>query len=147
MNEAFEFAMSNPDSEVFDSKGNEIRKMLEAYSTFNYKKGIDELFGDEEVLKKVKDEELREFFRQSLSSIVINFESHTEQITKQYPDLLSFDMFSEDEQIKDTRIILAFLYSIDSYHVKQYLGNQTEHIESWIKDIKNLIQTNNKNED
>ena len=147
MNEAFEFAMSNPDSEVFDSKGNEIRKMLEAYSTFNYKKGIDELFGDEEVLKKVKDDELREFFRQSLSSIVINFESHTEQITKQYPDLLSFDMFSEDEQIKDTRIILAFLYSIDSYHVKQYLGNQTEHIESWIKDIKNLIQTNNKNED
>lgn len=108
--EVYEFANSNPDDESFESKGNEIRKLLEAYSTFNYKYGIEELFTEEKILNRIADNDLRDYYRQSLNVLVLNFGSHTDQMTKQMPDADSFDAFSPEEQVAHAkRVFILFV--------------------------------------
>jgi len=144
--EVYDFACSDPNDESFESKGNEIRKVLEAYATFNYKYGMDEFFSDEIILNRIKEKELRNYYKQTLQSLALNFASHTEQMTKQYPDITSFDMFSEEEQICHARNVLSFLFLIDRLHIERYFEQaQRVVIASWVEDAKAVIQDEDKN--
>lgn len=140
--EVYEFANCNPDEEPFESKGNEIRKLLEAYSTFNYKYGVEELLTDEQLLKRITDDDLRNYYKQSLNVLVLNFSSHTEQMAKQFPYIDSFDAFSPEEQVKHAKGVLSYLYLIDKLHIERYLPNgEGQVIEGWINDVKNILKS------
>ena len=145
LQDVFEFAISDPASDQFESKGNEIRKLLEAYGTFNYKYGIDELLTSEEIFSRITDESLKEYLKQTLSSLPLNFPSHTYQLVKQLPDIMTFEMFSEEEQIRHARNILVFLFCIDELHISQYLDpNEVSTILNWANEIKTNILNDEK---
>lgn len=141
LNEVYGFANSDPEDESFESKGNEVRKLLEAYSTFNYKCGIGELFKEEKLFSRIEDSDLRDYYRQSLNALALHFDSHTEQMAKEIPDNDTFDAFSPEEQVLQAKRVLSYLYLIDELHVERYFTNgETRVIRGWISDVKKSLK-------
>lgn len=56
--------------------GNIMRRVLEAFSTFFYKKGIDEISYDPVILSIIDDEGCIEYFKNLMYRLVLNGESH-----------------------------------------------------------------------
>ncbi len=140
LSEAFEFASIENIDDHFESKGNELRKLVEMYSTFNYKIGVDELFSKKEILANIEDEELRNYFSNSMVWMPLNADSHTQELALQYPNFDTFDLFSEDEQIKVARKIICYLYLIHKNHITSHLSQkEVNKIVDWIADIKNNL--------
>lgn len=142
LDEVYEFAEIETIDETFVSKGNEIRKLIEIYSTFNYKRGIDELFSDEKIIKEIDDEKLRDYFKYKNYGIVLNAESHLQQQALQFPNIDSFDLFSEDEQIRIAREILCFMYLIHKTHIELHLEEKkVAKIKVWLEDIRKALNS------
>ena len=140
LSEAFEFASIETIDDHFESKGNELRKLVEMYSTFNYKIGVDELLSKKEILANIEDKDLRNYFSNSMVWMPLNADSHTQELALQYPNFDTFDLFSEDEQIKVAREIICYLYLIHKNHITSHLSaKDVKKIEEWISNIKDNL--------
>lgn len=118
--------------------GNTIRRLIEAYSTFNYNEVMDKFLAKNEYLTRIEDESLREYFRIKMDRLILNEESHTENVVRQVPDILNFDLFSKEERIQTARDIIVLLYCFDSTHIKRYIPVEKERVvKGWVEDIKN----------
>lgn len=125
--------------------GNTIRRLIEAYSYFNYNESIDKFLTKSDYYSKISDKDCREYFMCRMNRLVMNEGSHSENIIRQAPDTFNFDLFDDDTIIKTAKDIICLLYLLDSNHVKRYLTSESKAInliESWIKDIKSLFVTN-----
>lgn len=148
--DVFEFASLDPNALEHEDPeiGNEIRKLLEAYATFNYRCTGDNLLTKSEYLNKIKDPLLRSYFGNRMFRLVLNSDSHTQYVASSVPDVFSFDLFSYEEKIKTARETLAFLYLLDPQHVVSYLSSKQtgmadpkiQKIEEWISDISSLLK-------
>lgn len=137
----FEYACSNPDDDHINDFyiGNVLRKTLEAYATFNFRKGISGLVQDDTILKKITDDELRDYFRTRMIRLLLHSESHTEDRAKSFSDYDSFEQFSRSEKVQISKDVISLLYLIDKEHVKAYISNdkkQISEIEEWIKSCR-----------
>lgn len=120
--------------------GNSMRRLLEAHGTFLYKKGIDALTTNEDILDLCKNH--KNYFRNYMYRLVLNGESHLEERVLSLKDTNSFENYTSD-QLKDTaQKIICYLYLINPLHVKEHLsdkgnslGNYINVIERWIEDI------------
>lgn len=72
-------------SELDDNIGNLMRKILEAFGTFLYKSGIEEISYNEEVLSLIEDLDIREYFRNLMYRLILHNESHLEYQTRGFP--------------------------------------------------------------
>lgn len=130
------------------SVGNAIRRVLEAYSTFNYRKGMSDLSCTPEVIK-----ELGLFsghFENLMYRLMLDGESHSKERVTTLDSTGFFANLSTEERIRTSKEVICFLYMLDSYHVLQHLkdlqGNTAEtDINGWIEDIAkaNGIDVNN----
>ncbi len=144
LNEAFQFASIEKVDSNFESKGNGLRKLVEMYATFNYKVGIEELFTKKEILSNITDEELRNFYSNSMFWMPLNADSHTQELALQYPNFDTFDLFSEEEQIKVAREILCYLYLIHENHITSHFNRKDVHvISNWVAKLKAEISASN----
>lgn len=120
--------------------GNSMRRLLEAHGTFLYKKGIDALTTNEDILDLCKNH--KNYFRNYMYRLVLNGESHLEERVLLLKDTNFFENYTSD-QLKDTaQKIICYLYLINPLHVKEHLsdkgnslGNYINVIERWIEDI------------
>lgn len=120
--------------------GNSMRRLLEAHGTFLYKKGIDALTTNEDILDLCKNH--KNYFRNYMYRLVLNGESHLEERVLSLKDTNFFENYTSD-QLKDTaQKIICYLYLINPLHVKEHLsdkgnslGNYINVIERWIEDI------------
>lgn len=120
--------------------GNSMRRLLEAHGTFLYKKGIDALTTNEDILDLCKNH--KNYFRNYMYRLVLNEESHLEERVLSLKDTNFFENYTSD-QLKDTaQKIICYLYLINPLHVKEHLsdkgnslGNYINVIERWIEDI------------
>lgn len=120
--------------------GNSMRRLLEAHGTFLYKKGIDALTTNEDILDLCKNH--KNYFRNYMYRLVLNGESHLEERVLSLKDTNFFENYTSD-QLKDTaQKIMCYLYLINPLHVKEHLsdkgnslGNYINVIERWIEDI------------
>lgn len=120
--------------------GNSMRRLLEAHGTFLYKKGIDALTTNEDILDLCKNH--KNYFRNYMYRLVLNGESHLEERVLSLKDTNFFENYTSD-QLKDTaQKIICYLYLINPLHVKEHLsdkGNSLRNyinvIERWIEDI------------
>lgn len=140
--EIYEYATSDIDdySHKDYNIGNVLRKTLEAYATFNFRIGISDLTNSEEILNKIKNNDLREHFKNRMFRLLLNSESHTEEIAKTFTDHDLFEQFSKEERIQLSKDVLCLLYLLDKEHIKSYLPNndkEIKNIESWIKQHEN----------
>lgn len=136
----FLYACGNNDG--FDlSVGNAMRRILEAYGTFHYKKGISYLSTIPEITKQLKG--LSDHFECLMYRLVLNDESHTKDRVSFIESSNFFSNLSREEKIRTAREVICFLYLLDEYHVRVHLEeikkiNCNNVINSWVKEIADL---------
>lgn len=117
--------------------GNIMRQALEAFATFEYKKGIEEVSTDEMILAKMCDKH-KSYFKNLMYRIVLNNGSHREEQTRSMEvDFLS--VISEAEKRRTAKEIICFIYLLNKEHVLAHLrdlGNVSITIDTWCEDIK-----------
>ncbi|OZT78254.1 AAA family ATPase [Salinicoccus roseus] len=117
----YNFAIDNDSHDLENYIGNTMRRVFEAYSTFNYKCGIDELRINPDILDKLDNPKEREFFGRFMVRLLLNNESHGQYQAQFYSDTNVFEFLSRDEKIKCARMVIYYLYRLDELHVRRHL--------------------------
>lgn len=93
--------------------------MQEAFSTFSYKKGIQEISCDPELMKDILH---KDYLESLMYRLVLHNESHYEEQIQNFHDGMNFyDFISEDEKQKTAREVLCLIYLLNPSHVKAHL--------------------------
>jgi len=136
LEETYNYALGNNREEMELYIGNTMRKVLEAFGTFNYKEGISRITTNELILNKIEDSNLRSIFNNLMYRLLLHNESHTEDLSKRYPDDDFFNYIDCEEKIKTAKYVLVFLYLLDRVHILIHLGEGCEeNIERWKKEM------------
>ena len=115
--------------------GNTTRRVAEAFTTFEYKGGIDELL-DTEVLGTIHDDTLRNYFKGRLTKIYLHGSSHMEGRIKTLTNPGFTAQFSEQDKQNTARDIICLL---NKPHMSAYLDKKSDFettIEQWCEDIR-----------
>lgn len=67
--------------------GNLMRRMMEAFSTFVYKKGIAEISCDDTILQQIGDKDYIDYFKNLMYRLVLNGDSHMLERTNSLDDM------------------------------------------------------------
>ena len=117
--------------------GNIMRRVLEAFSTFNYQKNIEKVSCDKNVLKALGKHST--YFENLMYRLVLHGESHYEEQVYSIHDGNNFyEFISETEKQKTAKNVLCFIYLLNPYHMIAYLQeepNSINKIKLWVKDI------------
>ena len=141
MKEVYKYANNKSEKLSDFTVGNSIRRLLEAYATFVYNKGIKDLSSDDAIMNSCG--EYKDFYRTFMFRLILNGESHYEEKIDSQNDINFFNSFSP-EQLKDTaKKIICFLYILNPDHVRHHLkdsgnslGNFEDQIRKWEEDIR-----------
>lgn len=129
----YNFAISPAEnSEIEPYIGNIIRRVVEAFTSFNYKVGIDAISYDEEILSQIKNKNQQEYFSNLMYRILLNGESHSEEKVKSLEDFCNG--ISTDEKNRIAKDILCFLYLLNPIHISKHLRvilDAEERIKEW----------------
>lgn len=116
--------------------GNIIRQVLEAFSTFEFKKGIEEVSVDDEILAMMEHEEHRIYFKNLMYRLVLNEGSHRYDQTRNM-QVDFFSLISEPDKRRTAKDILCFMELLNAPHIKAYLGaNAAAVIKQWCEEIR-----------
>ena len=136
-------SVQNPSSlsdDDIESLGNKLRKVLEAFSTFNYGCGIAKLSTDSTIISEIKDSEIRKYLEDSLYRIALNTTSHFQERTYSLIDLLSIGYYERDGLIRSVKDSLLLLYSLNRSHIMKILElKDDKFFEDYISSIKHSI--------
>lgn len=114
--------------------GNIMRRVLEAFSTFTYKKGIADVSIEKNIVNLLGD--YSTYFENSMYRLVLHGESHyEEQIKSIHNDLCFYDFISEDEKRRTAKDILCFMYKLNKEHIHAYIPKAIEDIKNWLYQI------------
>lgn len=119
--------------------GNVMRRILEAFSTFIYKKGIEEVSIDESILACIDDKDYVEYFKNLMYRLVLHGESHMEERVKALQDPEYLDFISDEAKERTAQEVICFMYKLNSKHVLAHLegeSNVENNIKSWLEKIK-----------
>ena len=136
INIIFDYARGNTDK--YDlAIGNMMRQALEAFSTFEYKKGIDTVSTDDKILDSSDmDEDKKLYFRNLMYRIVLNSGSHRKEQTEGL-ELNFFSLISKSEKVRTAQDILCFIYLLNRPHLLAHLGDNAEAtLITWCKNIR-----------
>ena len=115
--------------------GNIMRQVLEAFSTFEYKKGISEISTDKNIINKL-DDEYQSYFSNLMYRLILNGGSHKEEEIRS-GRLDFFTVISDEEKVRTAKDILCFMYLLNDLHVIAHLGDIREELDKWCYEIKN----------
>lgn len=116
--------------------GNIMRQVMEAFATFEYKKGIDAVSTDDSILAAMDLEEDRIHYKNLMYRIVLNEGSHRLDQTRNM-QMDFFAMISEPDRRRTAKEILCFMYLLNKPHVKAHLGDRCcGDIETWCEEIR-----------
>ena len=120
--------------------GNMLRQVLEAFSTFQYKKNIEKVSTDQNILNLLPEEVYRLYFNNLMYRLILHGGSHREDQVKALDDLNFFSIVSKEEKKRTAKDILCFLYLLNKRHVLAHLqgcGNDVDiNLQKWCEDIK-----------
>ena len=117
--------------------GNIMRQALEAFATFEFKKGIEAVSTDEIILAKMCNEH-KSYFKNLMYRIVLNNGSHREEQTRSMEiDFLS--VISEAEKRRTAKEIICFIYLLNKTHLLAHLGDVSITIDKWCEEIKKRV--------
>lgn len=106
-------------SELYTDIGNEIRKVLEAYFTFNFANGIDYLSQQEIFKENLTLADYAEYFQGRVLKLFFHDDSHMENTIKYLTDGRFYD---EDEIKRAAQDVLVFLFLHNKQHIFNYLA-------------------------
>ena len=135
LHDIYEFAKLDVVPDNSFTIGNKMRKVLEAYFSFNYANG----YTNEGCLDIVlKDSDKKEYFKNTVLRLLLNGESHSEERVKAM--IYNSEFVSETEKQRVAKDVLCLLYTIDSNHLKFVLKQQdvSRQIEKWLEEIEGI---------
>lgn len=115
--------------------GNTMRRLLEAFSTFSFKEGIEKVSINPAVLSLVEDPHKREYFQNSMYRLVLHTESHFQEAVQGAPETSFYSHVSKLEKQRTAKDVLCFMYCVNPVHVLAHLPNAKETIETWVSSI------------
>ncbi|QIK56816.1 AAA family ATPase [Erysipelothrix sp. HDW6A] len=118
--------------------GNTMRRVLEAFSTFEYRMGINEISTDRKILY-LMDEEYADYFENLMYRLVLNGESHLKDRVKDTAKIDFYTTISLEEKQRTARDVLCLMFVLNQTHIKYHFkDNQKaiEKIEQWCREIK-----------
>ena len=120
------------------SIGNVMRRVLETFSTFEFKIGIDEIAKNEIILSKLKNQKYIDYYKNLMYRLILNGESHSEERVRAFPETDLYLFISKEEKIRTCRDILTFIYLLNPEHLKMHFKNEDiiSKIEEWILSIE-----------
>lgn len=124
--------------------GNSMRRVLEAFSTFVYKKGTVEISCDDSILQQLGDKDYIKYFKNLMYRLVLNGDSHMEERTNSMEDMDYLEFLSDDERRRTAREVICFIYLLCPTHILAHLerkANVGTNIQRWCLDIKNFFTT------
>lgn len=128
----YQFAAGDDSLEL--SVGNQMRRVLEAFSTFCYRKSIEDVSCDSNVLAQLG--QYADYFENRMYRLILHGESHYEEQVYNFHDSLDFyEFFSTDEKRETAKDILCFMYLLNKAHIKAYLPKADKHLQQWCADI------------
>lgn len=134
LTEVFEFANAESVDEN-NAIGNQIRRVVEAFSTFSFKVGVDELSTKKEILDLLPTQESKDYFENLMYRLVLNGESHFEDTARFFPRTDFYSHLSPEEKQRTAKDILCFMYILNKPHIKSHLKENTTVIEKWIEEL------------
>lgn len=135
----YEYA-SNKSDEYELVIGNIMRRMLEAFGTFEYRKGIGEISCDQKILSIIAEEK-RDYFENIMYRLILNGESHFEERSKSLTDNNFFATISTDEKKRTAKDVLCLMFLLNGNHIKaQFHAIKDDGGINAIKDIKKWVE-------
>lgn len=137
MNDIYKFARGEAE-ELSPYIGNIMRRVVEAYATFNYAMGFIEFFKKEEILDKIKDIKIKENAESNMLKLVLHGESHEEEKVKRMEGSYTRTYSSEEKKVL-AKQVLQFLYSLDNYHLQRHLikyKNESQKDDDFLNELK-----------
>lgn len=120
--------------------GNVMRRVLEAYGSFNYGMGIDRLSRDAGLKERFGN--LEGLLSNAMYRLALNDDSHMQEKVCSLNSAFSFERYSYEERRKLARCVLLVLHHLDAEHVKKQLrigGASPKEVESrlnkWEKEL------------
>lgn len=143
INDVYDVIIKNNDEindDEMDGLGNKMRRILEAFSTFNYGVGISELSTDQVILESIKDKKLQDYFLNSMYKIGLNETSHLKNQTYAMIDIINLGFIDKEVLLRISRDVIAFIYLLNQTHIRKMLINKDiNFIERHIDLIKEQI--------
>lgn len=126
------------------SIGNDMRRVLEAFSTFEYRVNASELSTKPLPIKALeeKDYAYKLFFQNLMYRLVLNRKSHTQETVMGASNYRFFDEISDEEKIKTAKGVLCLIYLLNKNHLISQLKDDTkiQKIEEWCEEIKGIFK-------
>lgn len=138
VNMMYQFAKSDNDEGELVI-GNVMRKVLEAFSTFEYRKSIHDVSNDKSILD-ILDSPYREYYENLMYRLVLNGESHFKDRVITMSDLNFFEVITLEQKRRTARDVLGFIYKLNKPHLLSHLKEESDvetQIEQWLENIKN----------
>ena len=119
--------------------GNLMRQALEAFATFQYKKGIEDVSTDPDILALLPEPAYQSYYRNLMYRLVLHGSSHREEQIKAMKNYEFFSLISESEKRRTAKEVLCFIYLLNKRHVLQHLqekkGAETT-LDTWCNEVK-----------
>ena len=111
--------------------GNIMRRVIEAFSTFCYRRGVSAIFNNQDILDNIPDIH-RDFLRTFMYRLVFNSESHSEENVKSRPDNNAVDFISHSELVKTARLLVVFMNDLNPLHLQKLItGFDANEVKVW----------------
>lgn len=119
----FNYANGIPDTlTAYDlSIGNMMRQVLEAFSTFQYRKGIRKIATDSDILKVLDKHKVSTYFENLMYQLILHGESHTEIKVKTMQNMEFLSSFSQEEKMNIAKSVLCLIYLLEPLHLLAHL--------------------------
>lgn len=127
----YEFAKTgNPDLELV--VGNAMRRVAEAYSSFNYNIGFKEMLTDGRIFGKLP-KPLYNKVKNRMVGLLFDNESHSREDVAVLS--LNTSRFSPEDLRQAAQYLLAFLFRINEQHIDRYLRDACYTISRWAEEF------------
>lgn len=131
--------------------GNVMRQLLEAFSTFQFKVGIEELSTKEGIIELLPEDDYKRYFKNYMYRLVLNSGSHKENEAKFNLDMDFQNLYTLDEKKRTAKSILCFLYLLNKEHFLVHLHFKGDgcvaknkqarlDLEAWCEEIKKMAE-------
>ena len=119
--------------------GNTMRRALEAFSTFTYRKSIEDVLYNQGILEELGEHSV--YFENLMCRLVLHGESHfEEQVYNLHDDANFYEFISDVEKQRTAKDILCFMYLLNNRHIEAYLkdiAGAIDNIKTWSRKIPN----------
>ncbi|WP_040664087.1 AAA family ATPase [Oscillibacter ruminantium] len=139
----YQYATNTSDNDLDLVIGNVMRRVLEAFASFSYKKGIEDVSLDQGVLDTLSDETSKNYYRNLMYRLVLNGESHFCENIQSAPETFFFTHLSKEEKQRTAKDILCFIYRLNRPHILAHLASFADaetNLQHWSSNICTFIK-------